>query len=354
MKAFTKSLLTSVCLLLTPPVLAAHRTPSTASRARPGIAVASMMPVDHYARRCQGQSPQRGTHVQGTLLWGTKQTWDPEQQADEQRSVLTVIDSDVLRVAPVGVSGVRLEEGRLTALPDASRGIVGTVLQGTDSEGNPVEVAICAAEPTDDPSVEWYRIEAWNPMAQEWENPCQGDRLVPVPRALPVGGTWDSSGAHWNAPGKLTLACETGVISKCAAWGYKPWAERDGKSLADLHQACTRMARADYCGNGQSHTLDGTVVDAYDSFGLQSRVMQATASWDPALASFEAAWAPDGATCLARTRYGQSLESILRECPGRFHKGPPVDFGGEDRCSVQRDDVSPEMVLLRNRSYDGR
>ncbi|MCY1019474.1 ADYC domain-containing protein [Pyxidicoccus sp. MSG2] len=353
MKALKKSLLTSVCLLLTSPVFAAAPAHISASQARPDSVVASLTVADRYALRCKGQAPQRTDKIQGTELWGTKRAWDVEQKTDERNSVLTFIDGDAVRKAPDDVKAVRVREGRLHAWPDASSNVVGMVLQGADSDGNPVEVAICGAEPSaDDPSVEWYRIEAWNPVAQEWENPCQSKGGAQTPRAMAVGGIWDTRGAHQDAPGKVTLACELGAISKCINWGYKPWGERDGKSLAGMHQACTRMARADYCGNGRSRTLNGTVIDMYDSFGMQTRMTKASSSWDPALASFEAAWGPDGATCMARTRYGEPLETILQECPGRFSTGA-VDLGGEDRCTVRREGMSPETVLLRNRSYDG-
>ncbi|WP_163994614.1 ADYC domain-containing protein [Pyxidicoccus caerfyrddinensis] len=351
MKALKKSLLTSVCLMLTPPVFAAAPARSPASKARPARASTASAVAERYALRCQSEAPQRDVRVQGVSLWGAKRAWDSEQELNERRSVLTSVDGETLRKAPDGVTAVRLQEGRLVAWPDATRSIVGMVLQGTNSDGNPVEVAICGTEPADDPSVDWYRIQAWNPVAQEWENPCQGNTSKPSPRALAVSGLWDATGAHHAAPGKLTLACETGAISKCVDWGYKPWAERDGKSLADLHQACTRMARADYCGNGQSHTWDGTSIDMYDSFGMLKLTQKSSESWDPSLASFEAAWAPDGATCLARTRYGQSLESIMTECPGRFSTSATAAPGDDDRCTVHRGDVSPTTALLRNRSY---
>jgi hypothetical protein len=352
MKALKKTLLASVCLLLTQPVFAAAPVSNPARGARAHRTAASMTDSDRYALRCKGQAPVRDVRIQGASLWGAKQTWDSEQKLDERRSVLTSVDGEAVRKAPDGVKAVRLQEGHLVAWPEASSNIVGTVLQGTNSDGKPVEVAICGAEPSaDDPSVEWYRIEAWNPVAQEWENPCQANIRTPAPRALAVSGVWDASGAHRDAPGKLTLACEAGAISKCVTWGYKPWAQRDGKSLAELHQTCTRMARADYCGNGRSHTWDGTFIDMYDSLGMLKQTKQATESWDPALASFEAAWTPDGAACLARTRYGQSLESIIQECPDRFHTGATVDLGDEDRCAVQRGDVNPLTALLRNRSY---
>jgi hypothetical protein len=166
-----------------------------------------------------------------------------------------------------------------------------------------------------------------------------------------VSGTWDASGAHHDAPGKLTFACENGAITKCALWGYKPWASRDGQSLADLHQACTRMARADYCGNGRSHTHENTAIDMYDRLGLIARTTESSAGWDLSRASFEAAWAPDGATCLARTRDNRALDTILQECPNRFRKATAVDLGDGDRCAVQRTDVKPGSALLRNHSY---
>ncbi|WP_343073287.1 ADYC domain-containing protein [Pyxidicoccus fallax] len=265
--------------------------------------------------------------------------------------MLVSIDVNAVRKTETGVKAVRLEKGRLVAWPQTSQQVAGTVLQGTSGDGKPVEVAICAAEPaSDDPELTWYRIEAWNPVAQEWENPCTADGRVPAPRAVAVSGVWDGTGARRDVPGKLTLACENGAISKCVRWGYKPWTERNGKSLVDLHQACTRMARADYCGNGRSHTRDYTVIDMYDGFGVLSPTTQASEDFDPKKITFEAAWAPDGATCISRTRDGKALSSILQECPQRF-RASTVDLGEGDRCAVQREGVSPKAALLRNRSH---
>jgi hypothetical protein len=113
--------------------------------------------------------------------------------------------------------------------------------------------------------------------------------------------------------------------------------------MADLHQACTRMARADYCGNGQSHTHENTAIDFYDRFGIAE-----LGKWAPGSAPFEAAWAPDGATCLAHTRDGRAVETLLQECPKRFQTGAAVELGAGERCTVRRADVPPETALLRN------
>jgi hypothetical protein len=317
-------LLPLLCLLLTSTSWAADTTASSTGSAPP------LSQAERYARRCQKQAPERYQWPQGPYLWGSKLSWDDSQpQHDTRHSVLVSVDTSSL-----------------------SKDAVGSVLQGSSSDGSSVEVSICEAEPDpDDPQMVWYRIEAWNPVAQAWDNPCVPSGSVPNPRALAVSGVWDSTGAHQQAHGKLTLACENGVISKCITWGYKPWASRDGQSLAPLHQACTRMARADYCGNGISHTQTGTTIDMYDSLGLQLPTSQPSQAWNPARASFEAAWAPEGATCLSRTRHGQALEMILQECPGRFHAGAPVNLGQGDVCTLQRSGVNPSSTLLKNRSY---
>jgi hypothetical protein len=286
--------------------------------------------AERHARRCQKKAPERDLKPQGPQLWGTRRAWDDSvPESDTRKSVLVSVDTASL-----------------------SKADVGSVLRGSSSEGTPVEVAVCEAEADpNEPDMLWYRIEAWNPVAQEWENPCMSTGSVPHPRALAVSGVWDASGAHQQVKGKLTLACEAGVITKCISWGYRPWATRNGQSLADLHQACTRMARADYCGNGTSHTREGTTIDMYDALGVQVPTTEATLGWDPARASFEAAWAPDGAVCLARTRDRRALETIQKECPGRFVTGAPVEVGQGDRCTLQRAGVNPNGALLKNRGY---
>lgn len=340
------------CLVLQLSALAHAATPGGVKPSRPKrVSTATVVSdAERYARRCQTQSPHRIARPQGTMLWGTKRSWDTEKLADERSSVLVSVDLAPRRT-DAQVKALRLEGGHLVTVPSAGS-IVGTVLQGTASDGKPVEVAICGAEPSsEDPNMVRYLIEAWNTVAQEWENPCVAMDRVPDPRALAVSGVWDASGARRDVPGKFTFACENGAITKCIGWGYKPWTSHEGQSMVDLHQACTRMARADYCGNGRSHTHEDTAIDMYDRLGLIARATEVSEDWDPAKGSFEAAWAPDGATCLGHTRDGRALESILQECPNRFSKGSMTELGQGDRCAVQRTDVSPDTALLRNRSY---
>ncbi|RKH05243.1 hypothetical protein D7V97_24310 [Corallococcus sp. CA053C] len=91
--------------------------------------------------------------------------------------------------------------------------------------------------------------------------------------ALAVPHAWSAGGELTPNPDYFTFACAPknegtasqpffvggGVIAKCIDWGYPPWAGAYPEATArDYHQLCTRMAMADYCGEGRSNTLDGT------------------------------------------------------------------------------------------------
>ncbi|HYH99611.1 ADYC domain-containing protein [Hyalangium sp.] len=270
---------------------------------------------------------------------------------DETSTVLASLDLDRVRLNGGTVNKLQFEKGRLVAPALGPKKLVGAVLQGTSSDGQPVEVALCSAEPdAQDPQLFRYRIEVWHAESATWANPCIATHRAPSPKALAVAGVWDRSGARLDVPGKFTFACENGAIAKCIGWGYKPWELKDGQSLEALHQACTRMARADYCGSGRSHTREDAPIDMYDELGLLTRTRVATAGWDPELASFEAEWTPEGASCLSGTRDGQPVETVLAECPDRFEAGPK-ELGEGDRCTVRRKGGGGGAALLRNRSY---
>ena len=195
-----RHLLMLVCLLPFAPVLAnaPERQQPPARREPP----------------CQLQTPQRSVGPQGTLLWG--------METEDGSSVLTSVDLGHVRLDGAAIEGVQLQAGHLVAPSRGPRGLVGAVLQGTGSDGQPVEVALCSAEPDPgDSMMEWYRIQVWNPQSATWEAPCVATSRVPHPRALAVQGVWDGSGARSNIEGKFTFACETGAIAKCIALGLQ-------------------------------------------------------------------------------------------------------------------------------------
>lgn len=79
-----------------------------------------------------------------------------------------------------------------------------------------------------------------------------------------------------------------------------------------LHAACVRMVRADYCGDGKAHTKARTTIDSYDDNGIQTRGLANDASY-----VFEAGWTEQGAVCVNHTRWADLLtrEQLLEQCP---------------------------------------
>lgn len=132
-----------------------------------------------------------------------------------------------------------------------------------------------------------------------WRPLCGADAQgKPVP-AIPLAGRWSyasgvaGGGAHIDDPHAFTFACAGFAIAKCVEMGYLPWVTLGKVSVAPYHQACTRAIRADYCGDGTSWTVDGTMIDVYDGYGFRT----ASPGWP-----FEAEWNANGAVCAAKER----------------------------------------------------
>lgn len=147
--------------------------------------------------------------------------------------------------------------------------------------------------------------------------------------AVPFVNAWDTgTGDRIDDATMVTFGCTNAVLAKCALWGYRPWATETkctgkGKkkkcvevSLRDHHQACTRMARADFCGDGTPHTVDGTAIDVFDNLDTQTRVTD----WP-----VEAEWTPEGASCVNFVRHP---ELGYPEC--FLKKGKPMKFNDCD------------------------
>ena len=204
------------------------------------------------------------------------------------------------------IAGLRLRHGELVATTLGGRSLRGTDLIGLQlpfvtSEDEIVWVRIARAQLAEDTDDVWlYGLEV------DGENLCDDDGL-----GLFVPGVWDETGQRLKrlSTGEnmvdTTFSCPAGVIAKCVLWGYRPWAVGPR-----LHEACTRMARADYCGDGVGYTENGTLIDMFDRRGIQTTVNA------PDL-SFEAGWGVDGAVCVSQPRYldlGPNGELVLPPC----------------------------------------
>jgi len=183
--------------------------------------------------------------------------------------------------------------------------------------------------------------------------------------AFAVPHAWSTSGELLNNPDYFTFACAPaqpvgggrakrslvggGAIAKCIEWGFPPWSiGRDGDERArNLHQACVRMATADYCGEGKVNTLEGTPIafatvetaagDAagditYPGEAPGTRWLQPGPLGDPQIYNFEAAWGINDCgevrvLCLSKARWdslsldgacvSQAVRASLRGTDGK-------------------------------------
>lgn len=186
----------------------------------------------------------------------------------------------------------------------------GTQLPGTDDAGRPVTLRIDAvrADPQD-PGTTFYTV-SMEATPGTWAPYCGPDAWGST-EAVVVPGSWDATTGTRQHDRGVTIACLSGAIGKCVRFGYKPWKSAEGVSLADAHQACVRMVRADYCGDGRSHTRDGTFIHIYDHLGIQ-----VPAPDRPVV--LEAGWGKDGATWLQSPRWGADPRAVAAECPDRL------------------------------------
>lgn len=303
-------------------------------------------PCSDGSQGCLVSEAQPGRALQGRALQGRAL----------QGSATSASTVQEVRIAGEIVESVHLEGtalvGQLQGAELRGTDFVGATIVQREDDGSLFNTTLAQIEtdPADATGETLlYTLTAVNPSTGAVENLCQAD-AAGVAKAIPVGGTWSSSGAHTPSATQFTFGCTKGVIAKCVRWGYKPWKVIAGRSLVDYHQACTRMARADYCGEGVSYTQDGTEIDLYDDLGIQQRSPANLLS--PTV--FEAAWGPQGAFCISKTRWLNlaTLPSFAGSCLSRYTVTlgvtSPVD--SRDACLAVRSDIPASTVHIDNQS----
>jgi ADYC domain len=229
---------------------------------------------------------------------------------------------------------VTLSDGQITA----QEKLRGTILVLGDGSGRQRRIRIDGVERyTNDPAGEivLYALSEQDSKSGEWRNLClpdaEGRRL-----GFPLAGAFTPEGRYEPAHSGILVTCTGGAEGKCVRFGYKPWGfGPKNVSLAPYYQACVRLVRADYCGDGIGHTRDGTPIDIFDNIGIQRDEAA------PEM-TFEAAWGPDGAVCVRRTRLPDVFDgaALAANCPRLVHS-----IG--ETC----DETAP--ALLYNRSFGG-
>ena len=236
-------------------------------------------------------------------------------------------------------------------LPDgtvlAQDRLPGTVLTLGDGSGAQRRIRIDAFEyDARDPlgEVVLYTLSEPDPASGQWRNACNPD---PDGRRLgfPLAGAFTPEGRYVASPGpsRILITCTGGAEGKCIRFGYKPWRTvPDGTSLEPYYQACVRLVRADYGGDGIGHTRNGTPIDLFDRIGIQRD------ETGPGM-TLEAAFSPDGAVCVAHPRLPDliSLDDLTRRYPRLVgHLGAACDEHAPALLFVRSVGKPPDAALI--------
>lgn len=103
------------------------------------------------------------------------------------------------------------------------------------------------------------------------------------------------TGAISGRQNSIYFGCLSGSVGKAALWGYAP----DSPSLPSVSlpafETINRVIRADYCGDGQPHTVEGNLLTLRDRWGINT--------FAPVPFTTEAVWEEGGAAlCVSRER----------------------------------------------------
>jgi hypothetical protein len=277
--------------------------------------------VDQFGMNMQGMNMQ-GMNMQGMNMQGMNM----------QGMNMQGFELDGVTVAGSHLTNVHVEKGELVASRGATtlRGtqLVGAhlIAQATSNDSPPVVAeaeyritAISAENPAYDPTSSGntylYTLEQYRADTDSWVPACSADadgRRV----AIPIAATFDTYGNRVASSTLFTFGCTTGVIAKCYRWGYRPWLTGYGADMTSMHWTCTRLARADYCGDGTPHTHDGTWVNVWDTLPPPGPI-QRHGLLPPLGMLFEAGWNTGGAVCLSHARWllDDGLQNL---CPNRL------------------------------------
>ncbi|MFO0755023.1 MAG: ADYC domain-containing protein [Byssovorax sp.] len=271
---------------------------------------------------CLGPPPRgsRIWHENGPDIVGTHVTGS----ADRWAVVRTFLLDGMVSADGTSIHHVRIEKGALI-------GALGESTEATEVRGEKWDkaklkaVLTCADGSTRqlDAQIDKAYRDPQKPAEEAWlyklsflhapvaaAPACEPDGPNGEAGAMAFTGVYNARGEQEQKPGAFSFSCAEAAVAKCARLGYAPWATPDaGKPDLgrDLHAACTRLVRADYCGNGDAATEKGTPVNLWDGAKVLPR------GPSKADAPFEAAWSSGGAVCMHHPRW----KKRAHECSGR-------------------------------------
>jgi hypothetical protein len=268
--------------------------------------------ISSFEMQNQGLS-LNGMTMQGTSFNGVQL----------QGASLNGISMQGISLQGANLNGVALNGSELIGVtpdgrPVSGTELVGATLTGTLSTGEALPLRIDSAETLTQPNQDVWGYAVSYQTREGWRPLCGTSGSATV-LAIPLTGVWNyesgvvGGGAWSESSTTFTLGCRGAGLAKCVELGYKPWKTVGGALLRDHHQACTRMLRADYCGDGTGWTRDGTLINVYDNLGIQSD----EAGWN-----IDAEWTPEGALC------ADSIRDFQQGTPACLDRLEQNDCGG--------------------------
>jgi hypothetical protein len=198
----------------------------------------------------------------------------------------------------------RLGDGRVLR----SAELVGATLT-IAAHGGALRLRIDAVEP--DPTVPSGEVLlhtlSYQTSDGEWRNLCDagpdGRRQgFPLKGRARADATLEPAEA-----GVFELTCTGGAQGKCVRFGYAPWGKtKNGADMLPFYNACVRLVRADYSGDGRGTTRNGQRIDIYDDIGVQQKA-------DDPKDVFEAGFTPAGAVCVNHARVAENVDLAALE-----------------------------------------
>jgi len=221
------------------------------------------------------------------------------------------------------VSGITIQQSQLVGTRNGvtikGQSWNSALFTGNLSDGTTISLRLDSSQTLAAPNGDtWaYGVSFLNKTTLGWQPLCGTDTTGAQVLSIMVPGVFNyqqgvvGGGGYTADATQITFACRATAIAKCIEFGYKYWKPLPGdssKTLLNHMLTCTRVLRADYCGDGNSWTIDGTPINIYDNKSIQN---------DGATWPIEAEWTPSGANCMSPTNY-ERWQNVSATAPTCF------------------------------------
>jgi hypothetical protein len=237
-----------------------------------------------------------GTSINGTSINGTSINGTSINGTSINGTSINGTSINGTSINGTSINGTSINGTTLTSPGLSPSDFTGSTWSADLSNGETIQLRIDGSAPLAAPNADVMTYHVSYANGAGWSPLCGNDTSGNPVAAIAMAGVWSyeqgvpGGGGYTPDASRVTFACRGKAIAKCLEMGYRPSAS--SASLTPTQQeelvACTRLLRADYCGDGRSFTVNGTLINLYDDAGIQS---------DAEPWTIEAEWTSAGARC---------------------------------------------------------